>query len=178
VLNAGIGGNRILHDGRGGFRTTFGVSALARFDRDVLAQPGVKYVIVLLGINDIGHAGTPDVPSSEEVSADEIIAGLRQIIERAHTHGLRIFGATLTPFEGTVFPGYYSAAKEAKRQAVNQWIRGGKAFDGVIDFDQAVRDPEHPARMLPGYDSGDHLHPGDAGMKAMGEAIDLALFDR
>jgi lysophospholipase L1-like esterase len=172
VLDAGIGGNRILHDAATNVR--FGVNALARFDRDVLAQPGVRYVIVLEGINDLGHAGS-SAPAAENVTAEDLIAGLRQMIERAHEHGLKIFGATLTPFVGAS-PGYFTPEKEAKRQAVNQWIRTGGAFDGVIDFEKAVRDPANPDRMLPAYDSGDHLHPGDAGYKAMGEAIDLSLF--
>lgn len=172
VLDAGIGGNRILHDPSNNVR--FGVSALARFGRDVIVQPGVKYAIVLEGINDIGHAGT-SAPASEMVSAEDLIAGLKQMIERAHEHGLKIFGATLTPFEGTA-GGYFTPEKEVKRKAVNEWIRTGQAFDGVIDFDKAVRDPDHPDRMLPAYDGGDHLHPSDAGYKAMGEAIDLSLF--
>lgn len=172
VLNEGIGGNRILHDGT---NVRFGVNALARFDRDVLAQPGVKYIIVLEGINDLGHPGS-SAPASETVSAEDIIAGMKQMIERAHEKGIKIFGATLTPFEATTIRGYFSPEKESQRKAVNEWIRTGKAFDGVIDFDKAVRDPEHPDRMLPAYDSGDHLHPGDAGYKAMGEAIDLGLF--
>jgi len=172
VLDAGIGGNRVLFDPT---NVRFGVNALARFDRDVLAQPGVKYVIVLEGINDLGHPGS-SAPLSETVSADDIIAGLKQMIERAHEHGLKIFGATLTPFEGTTIQGYFSPEKEAKRKAVNEWIRSGKAFDGVIDFDKAARDPQHPDRMLPANDGGDHLHPGDAGYKAMAEAIDLSLF--
>ncbi len=170
VLDAGIGGNRILHDGTTNVR--FGVNALARFDRDVLAQPGVKYVVVLEGINDLGHAGT-SAPVDEMVSAEDLIAGMKQMIERAHEKGLKIFGATLTPFEGAA---YFSPEREVKRKALNEWIRTGKAFDGVIDFDKAARDPEHPDRFLPAYDSGDHLHPGDAGYKAMGEAIDLSLF--
>lgn len=173
VLNAGIGGNRVLHDPAANIR--FGVNALARFDRDVLAQPEVKFAIVMEGINDLGHAGS-SAPEAETVSAEDIIGGLKQLVERAHEKGIRIFGATLTPFEGTVFPGYFTPEKETARKAINDWIRNGKAFDGVIDFDKAVRDPEHPDRMLPAYDSGDHLHPGDAGYKAMGEAIDLKLF--
>jgi lysophospholipase L1-like esterase len=173
VLDAGIGGNRILHDAVSNVR--FGVNALARFDRDVLAQPGVKYVIVLEGINDLGHAGT-SAPESETVSAEDIIAGLKQMIERAHERGLKIFGATLTPFEGTVSPGYFTPEKETKRKAVNEWIRTGHAFDGVIDFEKAIRDPNNPDRMLAAFDGGDHLHPGDAGYKAMGESIDLSLF--
>jgi len=172
VVNAGIGGNRILHDGT---NIRFGVNALARFDRDVLALPGVKYVIVLEGINDIGHPGQ-SAPMPEEVSAEDIIAGMKQMIERAHEKGLKIFGATLTPFEGTAIQGYFTPAKEAKRKAVNEWIRTGKAFDGVFDFDKATRDPQHPDRMLAADDGGDHLHPGDAGYKAMAEAIDLGLF--
>lgn len=172
VVNAGIGGNRILHDGT---NIRFGVNALARFDRDVLAVPGIRYVIVLEGINDIGHAGS-SAPPSEEVSAEEIIAGMKQMIERAHEKGIKIFGATLTPFEGTTIKDYFSPAKEIKRKAVNEWIRTGKAFDGVFDFDKAIRDPQHPDRMLPAYDGGDRLHPGDAGYKAMAEAIDLSMF--
>ena len=173
VLDAGIGGNRILHDATDNVR--FGVSALARFDRDVLAQPGVKYVIILEGINDLGHAGS-SAPASEAVSAEDLIAGMKQMIERAHEHGIRVFGATLTPFEGTSFPGYFTPEKEVQRKALNEFIRNGHAFDGVVDFEKAVRDPQHPDRMLAAYDGGDHLHPGDAGYKAMGESIDLKLF--
>jgi lysophospholipase L1-like esterase len=173
VLDAGIGGNRILHDASNNVR--FGVSALARFDRDVLAQSGVKYLIILEGINDLGHVGS-SAPASETVSAEDLIAGMKQMIERAHEHGIKVFGATLTPFEGTPFPGYFSPEKEAKRKALNEFIRNSHAFDGVIDFDKAVQDPQHPDQMLAAYDGGDHLHPGDAGYKAMGEAVDLKLF--
>jgi len=173
VLDAGIGGNRILHDATANVR--FGVNALARFDRDVLAQPGVKYVIVLEGINDLGHAGS-SAPGSETVSTEDLIAGMKQMIERAHEHGIKVFGATLTPFEGTPFNGYFTPAKEVQRKALNEFIRNGHAFDGVVDFEKAVRDPQHPDRMLAAYDGGDHLHPGDAGYQAMGEAIDLSLF--
>jgi lysophospholipase L1-like esterase len=169
VLNEGISGNRILHD-------FIGQNALARFDADVLAQPGVRCVIVLEGINDIGFSAAK-IPgrdtASEAVTADEIIGGLRQIVERAHEHGIAIFGGTLTPFEGAR---YYSAEGEAKRQAVNAWIRTGGAFDGVIDFDAAVRDPAHPTQVLTSNDSGDHLHPSAAGYQAMGDAVDLSLF--
>ena len=172
VVDSGIGGNRILHDGHSNVR--FGVNALARFERDVLAQPGVKYVIVLEGINDLGHAGQ-SAPVSETVSAEDLIAGMKQMIARAHERGLKIFGATLTPFEGAA-NGYFTPEKEVKRKAVNEWIRTGKAFDGFVDFEKAVHDSAHPDRFLAAYDSGDHLHPGDAGYKAMGEAIDLALF--
>jgi lysophospholipase L1-like esterase len=175
-VNEGIGGNRILHDGAG-------VSALARFDRDVLAQPGVVNLIILESINDIGWPhmkprlpnGTvlKDLPFTHEVvSAEDLIMGLRQIIDRAHQHGIRVFGATLTPYEGA---DYYSDDGEAERQAVNHWIRSDGAFDGVIDFDAAVRDPNHPSQFREGYHSGDHLHPSATGYKAMADAIDLAL---
>jgi lysophospholipase L1-like esterase len=173
VVDAGIGGNRILHDAQSNLR--FGVNALARFDRDVLEQPGVKYVIVLEGINDLGHAGS-SAPLSETVTADDLIGALQQLIERSHEHNVKIYGGTLTPFEGTVFPGYFSAEKEVTRKALNEWIRTSKAFDGVIDFDKALRDPAHQDRVLPAFDSGDHLHPSDAGYKAMAECIDLGLF--
>ena len=174
VANAGIGGNRILHDALPN-SIRFGVNALARFEQDVLAQPGVRYVIILEGINDLGHAGT-SAPISETVTADDLIAGMKQMIERAHVRGVKVIGATILPFEGTVFAGYFSAEKEVKRQAINAWIRTGGAFDGLIDFDKTTRDPAHPGRVLPAYDGGDHLHPGDAGYKAMGESIDLKLF--
>lgn len=163
VANAGISGNRVLHD-------IIGPNALARFDRDVLAQPGAEYVVVLEGINDIGFSEfLPD----QEVSAEDIIAGYRQLIERAHSKGLKIYGATLTPFEGA---GYFSEEGEAKRQAVNNWIRTSGAFDAVIDFDKVTRDPANPRRLLPAYDSGDNLHPSDAGYEAMANSIDLRLF--
>ena len=173
VIDAGIGGNRILHDPAS--NVAFGVNALARFDRDVLAQAGVKWVIVMEGINDIGHPGT-SASDSETVTAEDLIAGLKQMAERAHERGLKIFGATLTPFENTAQRGYYTPEKEVKRKAVNQWIRTGGAFDGVVDFEKAVRDPSHPDRILAEYDSGDHLHPGDAGYKAMGEAVEVRVF--
>jgi lysophospholipase L1-like esterase len=175
VLNQGIIGNRILHPTETQFANLFGPAGLARFDRDVLAQAGVQYLIVLLGINDIGHPGA-NAPASDEVSAADLIAGYRQIVERAHEKDIAVFGATLLPFENTTIPGFYSLDKEAKRQAVNLWIRGSGAFDAVIDFDRATRDPAHPARLLPQYDSGDHLHPNDAGMAAMANAIPLDLF--
>lgn len=173
VLDEGIGGNRILHDSNQ--TPAFGVSALARYDRDVLAQPGLKYIVVLEGINDLGHAG-PNLFPNEQVTADDIIAGLKQLIERAHENGVKIYGGTLTPFIGTVFPGYYSDAKEKLRKAVNDWIRTSHAFDAVIDFEKAVEDPANPGHMTPAYDSGDHLHPNDSGYKAMADAVDLSLF--
>ena len=134
----------------------------------MLGQAGVTHVIVLEGINDIGSARQNPTPTAED-----LIAGHRQLIERAHTRGLKIFGATLTPFEGAA---YFTKEGEAKRQALNQWIRTSKAYDGVVDFDQATRDPANPGAFLPQYDSGDHLHPNDAGYQAMGNAIDLSLF--
>jgi lysophospholipase L1-like esterase len=174
VLNKGIGGNRLLRDP--GEEPLFGKAALARFDRDVLAQPGVEYMIVLIGINDIGHPGTGTIPATQEPTLNDMIAGYRQLIARAHEKGIAAFGATLTPFEATIFPGYYSAEKEAIRAGVNQWIRTSGEFDAVIDFEAAVRDPAHPTRMLPAFDSGDHLHPNDAGMQAMANAIPLEIF--
>src|SRR5262249_6401714 len=147
----------------------------ARFDRDVLAQPGVQFAIVLLGINDIGHPGAT-APASEDVSAEDIAAGYRQFVARAHDRGITVFGATLLPFENTTLPNFFSPEKDVKRQAVNAWIRTSGVFDAVIDFDKAIRDPGHPSRMLPPYDGGDHLHPSDAGMAAMAAAIPLDLF--
>jgi lysophospholipase L1-like esterase len=167
VLNEGIGGNRILHD-------TTGPSALARFDRDVLAQSGVRFVILMESINDIGHAYDPNPARVfDVVSADDLIVGLSQLAERAHTHGIRVYAATLTPYVGA---GYSSPAGEQVRQAVNQWIRSTKLVDGVIDFDKATQDPANPTVFSPAADSGDHLHPGDAGYKAMAGSIDLKLF--
>jgi lysophospholipase L1-like esterase len=166
VLNQGISGNRLLSD-----VFSFGPNALSRYDRDVLAQTGAAFVIVLEGINDIGNSSP-----AGEVSANDITAGLRQLAIRAHARDLKIIGATLTPFEGTTIPGFFSEEGELKREAVNAFIRSTNLFDGVIDFDKVVRDPTQPTRLLPAYDSGDHLHPNDAGYKAMGDAIDLSLF--
>lgn len=175
VVNAGISGNRMLHDGAPQ-RPYFGPNGLSRFDRDALAALGVTHIVVLLGINDIGQAGVLNLPE-QQVSADQLIAGYRQLIARAHAVGIKIIGATLTPFDAfNVAPGYFSAAGEAKRQTVNAWIRSGREFDGIIDFDAAVRDPAHPSQFLPVYDSGDHLHPNDAGYQAMAQAVDLRLF--
>jgi lysophospholipase L1-like esterase len=161
VLNAGISGNRVLRD-------TVGTNASARLDRDVLVQSGARYLIVLAGINDIGYSGT--------ASADEIIAGHLQIIDRAHAMGLKVYGGTLTPFQAFLPGLYYTADGEAKRQAINQWIRTCKAYDAVIDFDKAIRDPSNPAKIRSAYDSGDNLHPNDDGYRAMADAIDLSLF--
>ena len=174
VLNQGISANRVLRDG-------FGVSALTRFDRDVIAPPGVKWVTVLEGINDIGagigpdfiFAPRPNAPASEIVTADELIGAYKQMIERAHEHGIRIYGSPLMPFEGAV---YYSDHGNETRQTVNQWIRTSKAFDAVIDFERVVKDTQQPNKMKAEYDSGDHLHPNDAGYKAMADSLNLALF--
>jgi len=168
VMNQGLGGNRILHDIRGD-------SGLRRFDRDVLAQPGVTHTIVMLGTNDLRNRwARPE----EEVTAEQMIAGLKQLAVRAQTRGIKIFGATLTPYENETFlPGAWTPEREARRQAVNAWIREGGAFDAVVDFNRALRDPAPPARMLPIYDCRDHLHPSDQGYNAMGDAIGLALFD-
>jgi lysophospholipase L1-like esterase len=173
VVNEGIGGNRILHDHP---EDLFGPNALARLDRDVLSVPGLRWVVLMEGINDIGHSTSADLPE-QDVSAEEIIAGMKQIIARVHQHGAKIYGATLTPYEGTTFHGFYQPAGEAKREAVNAWIRSGGSFDAVIDFDAAVRDPDHPTRIRADYDVGDHLHPNDAGYRAMGDAVDLKLFE-
>jgi lysophospholipase L1-like esterase len=174
VVDAGISGNRILHDLP---EAQFGPAALARFDRDVLSVPGVKTVILMESINDIGHPGSADLPE-QAVTAEDITVGMRQIADRAHAHGLRILGATLTPYADTVFPGYFSKDGEIERQAVNRWIRESGVFDGVIDFDAVVRDPARPDHILAEYDFGDHLHPNDAGYRKMGEAIDLSTLDR
>lgn len=165
VLNAGISGNRIWHD-------QIGPNGLERFGHDALAQAGVRQIIVMLGINDIGFSNLPG-EADQAVTADDVIAGQKQFIERAHVRGLKVMGATLLPFDGAM---YYSAGAEAKRTAVNTWIRTGGAYDGVIDFDAAVRDPQNPTKLQAALDSGDHLHPSDAGYKAMGDAIDLSLF--
>jgi lysophospholipase L1-like esterase len=163
VVNEAITGNRLLHE-------IIGANGLARFDRDVLVQTGVTHVIVLLGNNDIIFGA---IFPSDAVSAEQIIEGHRQLIERAHARGLRIFGATLTPFQGVV-PDDVFMAIEPKRQAVNEWIRTSGAYDAVIDFDAVVRDPNLPGKLF--FDSGDHLHPNDAGYKAMADAIELTLF--
>jgi lysophospholipase L1-like esterase len=165
VLDEGIGGNCVLI-------TCVGPNALARFDRDVLSQSGVKYVIVLESINDIGTLHDPNRPNYK-LTAEDLEQGLRQIVARAHEHGIKVFGATLTPYQGA---GYYTDRGEQIREAVNDWIRTGGAFDGVIDFDKATRDPAHPLVYAPAYDSGDHLHPKDAGYAAMANSIDLSLF--
>jgi lysophospholipase L1-like esterase len=181
VVNEGIVGNRLLSDCFIASVGCFGVSALARFDRDALALPGVTHIVLLEGINDIGFpdaklggsylAGPDDVRTPED-----LIDAYRQLISRAHSHGVKLIGATISPFEGVDFPGYYSESKEAYRQTINKWIRTSGSFDGVIDFDAVLRDPDHPSRLWPRFSSKDHLHPNDAGYRAMADAIDLALF--
>ena len=177
LSNQGISGNRVLNDG-------FGASALARFDRDVLATPGLAYVVVFEGINDIGISFAPKSDTGPlaafmkafagaPVSADDIIAGYRQLIARAHERGIRIYAATITPYGGAA-----TAAPEGEtaRQAVNAWIRASGAFDGVIDFDAVWRDPANPGQIREGWHAGDHLHGSDAGYKALADSIDLSLF--
>lgn len=171
VVDAGISGNRILHDLP---EARFGPAALARFDRDVLSVPGVRTVILMESINDIGHPGAAGL-SDQKVTPADITAGMRQIADRAHAHGLRILAATLTPYADTIFPGYFTTDGEADRQAVNRWVRESGVFDGVIDFNAVLRDPARPDHLAPEYDFGDHLHPNDAGYRGMGEAVDLSL---
>ncbi len=187
VLNVGIGGNRVLSH-NGGMETIlrrgapfgpdetppdpnafFGPSALSRFDRDVLLQAGVTHVVVLESINDVGFAYDNPWPAVED-----LIAGHKALVQRAHARGLRIYGGTLTPFEGALT---YSGTGEAKRQGFNAWMRSDSAYDAVIEFDLAIRDPDHPTRILPAYDPGDAIHGNDDGYRVMAEAVDLALFD-
>lgn len=172
IVNHGIGGNRLLQN-------SVGESALARLDRDVLAMPGVTDVILLEGINDLGLSGL-SFPGMEApfptLTASDIIGAYKQIIARGHARGIRVIGATLTPDLGSPFPGYATVEKDVIRNEINDWIRNSGAFDAVIDFDAAVRDPENPAYLAEAYDAGDKIHPSDAGYRAMAEAIDLDLF--
>ena len=174
VVNHGISGNQVLANGAG-------ESALARFDRDVLSVPGVSHVIVFEGVNDLGlgygklegpiAALMP--PPAVKPTRDAMIAGYRQLIARAHAKGLKIYGATIAPYEGAI---YYSAEGNAVRQAINDWMRTSKELDGVLDFDAAFRDPAKPTQMKEAFQSGDHLHGSDAGYRAVADSIDLALF--
>lgn len=164
VVNSGISGNRLLHDGRG-------PNAVARFDRDVLSVPGVREIVLLEGINDIGAAAMP-THRDQVVSVDEIIGAYREIIARAHAHRIRVLGGTLTPYQGA---GYYDETGEMKREAVNRWIRTSGAFDGVIDFEAAMRDPLNPERFIEADQSGDHLHPNDRGYAVMAAAAEPAI---
>jgi lysophospholipase L1-like esterase len=165
VVNEGISGNRVLGDGAG-------VSALARFDRDVLSVPGVKWVMIMEGINDIGIGSRQGAPAGG-ISSDALIGGLQQMIERAHMHEIKVIGCTLTPYQGAA---YASEAGEVMREAVNNFIRTSGAFDAVIDFEKVTRDPANPKALLPVYNNTDHLHPNDAGYKAMADSIDLSMF--
>jgi lysophospholipase L1-like esterase len=172
VVNAGIAGNRLLSDG-------FGISALARFDRDALMQPGVTHIVLLEGINDIGFPGAKEdgkylANPADARSSEDLIDAYRQLIARAHVHGVKVIGATIAPFEGVEVAGYYSESKDAVRQEVNKWIRTSGSFDDVIDFDSTLRDPDHPSRLLPRFASQDRLHLNDIGYQAMADAIDLA----
>jgi lysophospholipase L1-like esterase len=167
VLNDGIGGNRLLRD-------SLGPNALARFDRDVLAQPGVRWLIVLEGINDIGTRVSAKAKGESAATADDLIGAYEQIIARAHARDIRVYGATVLPFEGAA--NYFTPDGEADRRKVNDWIRTSGGFDGVIDFDAVTRDPERPSRLSPTVDGGDHLHPSPAGYRIMADTIDLALF--
>jgi lysophospholipase L1-like esterase len=177
VVNEGIVGNRLLRDG-----DIFGLSALARFDRDALVLPGATHIVLLEGFNDIGFPGAKMAghylaDPSEVRNVQDITDAYRQLISRAHARSLKVIGVTITPCEGVDVPGYYSEAKETTRQEVNKWIRTSGAFDGVIDFDAVVRDPNHPSRLSPKFAARDHLHPNDAGYKAMADSINLALFE-
>jgi lysophospholipase L1-like esterase len=169
VINQGISGNRLLADGAG-------VNALARFDRDVLGMSGVKWLIVMEGINDIGvttgNGNRGNGPAPTPVTADELIGSMKQMIDRAHAHQIKVIGATLTPYEGAA---YYSDKGEEVRQAVNRWIRGG-AFDAVLDFDKVTQDSANSKTFKPTFNNGDHLHPNDAGYKAMADSIELKIF--
>ena len=166
VMNMGIGGNRVLQDG-------LGPSALSRLDRDVIAQPGVKWLIVFEAINDLGTAADDRKNGRPAATAQDLITAYQQIIQRAHDHDIRVYGATITPYEGCF---YYTEEGEADRQAINQWIRSSQAFDAVIDFDAALRDPDDPLHLSASFDSGDHLHLNPAGYQAMAQAVDLKLF--
>jgi lysophospholipase L1-like esterase len=166
IVNQGISGNRVLRDGTA-------TNALARFDRDVLSQPGVKWVMLMEGINDIGQGTRAGAPPENAVTADDLIQGMKQLVERAHIRGIKVAGCTLTPYGGAA---YYSDKGEEIRTAYNQWIRTGGAFDAVVDFDKATQDPANPKQIRPDYNIMDHLHPNDAGYKAMADAVDLSIF--
>lgn len=166
VVNQGVSGNQVLRDGAG-------VSVFARFDRDVLSRPGVTWIILLEGINDINIHGQVEGPSA--LAADDLIRGYRELIERAHSHGIRVMGATITPEEGVWLA---LPTGEAKRQRINSWIRSSHAFDAVVDFDAVLRDPAHKSRLRQEFNPGDNIHPNDAGNQAMADAIDLSVLLR
>ena len=167
VVSAGISGNRVIRPG-------MGQAAVARADRDVFSTPGIKYIILLEGINDIGISGNSMFGSEPDLDVGNLEEGYQQIVNRAHALGIKVFAGTLLPFRGAF---YFTDEKEQKRLAVNTWIRTSNAFDGVIDFEATLRDPASPDRYKAEFDSGDHLHPSDAGYKAMGDSIDLKLFN-
>jgi len=171
IVNQGIGGNRVLSDGAG----LAGVSALARLDRDVLSQPGVQWLMMLEGINDIGNATAQTPSSTGPITAEDLIWGLRQVVDRAHQYGIKVIGCTILPYEGAA---YFREEGEAIRQKVNEWIRTSGTYDAVVDFDAATRDPPNPRRLRPEFDPGDHLHPNDAGYRAMAETVELKLFKK
>ena len=166
VINEGIGGNRLVHD-------SIGPNALARFDRDVLGQSGVHWLIVLEGVNDLGTRGNAASRGEQPASLEQLISAYEQIILRAHAHHIRVYGATILPYEGAH---YFSPEGDRDRQAINQWIRTSGKFDGVIDWDAATRDPQHVMHLSAAADSGDHLHPADGGYQVMGDGVDLKLF--
>ena len=177
VVSTAIAGNRLLFNSAGpsGPETHWGQSVLTRFERDVLSQAGVGSVIVWIGLNDLAGAGA-FYPATEQPSVDDVIVGLRQLIGRAREYGLTILGCTISPMGGnTSLPGFDTPAHEAARVALNQWIRTSGAFDGVVDADLVLRDPSQPTRLLPAYDSGDHLHPNAEGGRAVANSIDLKL---
>ena len=168
LLNEGIGGNRLIHD-------RAAQNALARFDRDVLAQDGVRWLIVLEGVNDLGTRVSAKEHNEQAATADDLISAYEQIIFRAHAHKIRVYGATILPYEGA---GYFTPDGEADRQKVNQWIRTSGQFDAIIDLDEVTRDAKDPSHLSTAADSGDHLHPADGGYKIMGGAVDLKLFKK
>lgn len=176
VLNEGIAGNRLLHDADDPFR---GQNAVARLDRDVLSKPGLRWIILDMGVNDIGAASLLGTPAAK-VSVDEIIAGLKIIVARAHYRNVRVIGMTLSPFAdadfGPVPRPYHTPQGEIMRQAVNSWLRSARELDAVLDADHILRDPAQPDHLLPAFDSGDHLHPNDAGHKALADGVDLCWF--
>jgi lysophospholipase L1-like esterase len=173
VVNEAYSGDRVLTNG-------MGTNALSRFDMSVLSHPRVSTVVMMMGINDIGWPGKDAItPSDPEPTAEDVIAGYKQIIQRAHDHGIRFVGVTLTPFidtfKGLPTSGYYTPEKEKIREAVNDWIRANKTAEGLIDFDKLLEDPNNPKHINPAYDCGDHLHPNDAGYQAMAKAVDLSV---
>jgi lysophospholipase L1-like esterase len=172
VINSGIAGNRLLNDASKPF---VGPSLLSRLERDALSKPGARWIVLLSGSNDISAADMLDTPK-DKVSAGQIIAGLKQLIARAHARGIKVYGATLLPKAGVEKPFIHTPQAQAKRDEVNAWIRNSGAFDAVVDFERLMRDPDRPDHLAAAYDSGDHLHPNDAGFKAMAGAIDLGLF--